>query len=225
MSAGPAALMPVGARRPAALAVTAALHVVLAAVFMLRQADRAPQPTAKWIEVVPLTPARISQSSPPAPVTRKPRQRVAAPVRPLAITPPAPALSPVQEAIPDIVFPDAAPALPNAFELARASAGSVDKELRKQFPERRAAPRAKPLTEQQKLANGIARAVRPPKFYEPARITVIQDQGVGWGRRIEKVQTAFGTYCITQESNHGGDGRDPFTNARELKARSCPREE
>ena len=74
------------------------------------------------------------------------------------------------------------------------------------------------------LERGIAASVAAPKFYEAPRVTAIQDQGVGWGRRIDKVQTAFGTYCITYESNHGGDGRDVFKDALRPKVRNCPRE-
>lgn len=171
--------------------------------------------------------------APPRPVAAPP-QRVTAPAKPLAASrarrsPASPAVvveAPVTAPAPasDVMFPEAPAARPDTFELARAAAGGIDKDLRKQFPER-ALLRTPPKTDQQKLAAGIARAEAPPRFYEPARITKVQDQGVGWGRRIEKVQTAFGTYCVTYEGNHGGDGRDVFKDALQPKLRTCPREQ
>ncbi|HEU4852095.1 MAG TPA: hypothetical protein VFT37_08075 [Telluria sp.] len=110
------------------------------------------------------------------------------------------------------------------FELARASAGASDRDLRKAFPERKLI-RAKLRTERDRLADGIGAAIAPPKLWEAPRITPVTDQGVGWGRRIDKVVTANGTYCLTYEGNHGGDGRDVFKDALQVKKRTCPREE
>lgn len=207
-------------RRPAALAATAGLHVLLAALFLLRPPERPQPPSASWIDMIRETPApRPAVPPPPAPggkplTAKLERTGPAAP-------PPPPA--PAQEPVAELLLPAAPGAKPGGFELARAAAGDADKELRKRFPER-ALLRSTPRTAQQKLAEGIASAIAPPKFYEPARITAVQDQGVGWGRRIEKVETAFGTYCITHESNHGGDGRDVFRDALQPKIRTCPRE-
>jgi hypothetical protein len=217
--------MPGAGGRHAVLAATVALHVLLAALFMLRQPERQPEPAANWIEMVRIAPPRPVVVPPPvrgqpAKTQVASRARQATPVLPDQPPVRAPAPAPVSE----LVFPEAPVTKPDTFELARAAAGSVDKDLRKQFPER-ALLRSPPKTDQQKLVAGITRAVAPPKFYEPARITKIQDQGAGWGRRVEKVQTAFGTYCITYEGNHGGDGRDVFKDALQPKLRTCPREE
>lgn len=211
---------PLALRRPAALAVTAGLHVLLAALFLLRQPERPQPPPANWIDMIRVEPARQQAVPAAAAPLGKPLAARLRRARPATATPPP---APAQEPVTELVFPAAPVAKPGAFELARAAAGDVDKELRKQFPER-ALLRSSPRAAQQKLAEGIASAIAPPKFYEPARISVIQDQGVGWGRRVEKVQTAFGTYCITHESNHGGDGRDVFKDALKPKIRSCPRE-
>jgi type IV secretory pathway VirB10-like protein len=215
-----------GGSRHAALAVTAALHVLLAALFMLRQPERQPEPDASWIDVIQVVPKRV-QAAPPAPPPAR-QQRIHSPAQPRAVADAqaAAALPPERPAqvASEAVFPLSEPAPRSAFELARAAAGKADKELRTAFPERKLL-RHKPLTGQQKLAAGIERSVAPPKFYEPARITKVQDQG-GWGRRIEKVQTAFGTYCMTYESNLGGDGREVFEDSStQPKMRTCPREE
>lgn len=218
---GPA-LMPASGGRHAILAATAALHVLLAVLFMLRHPERQPEPSASWIGMVRIAPPLPNVAAPiRARPARLPGTRRAQPALP---SPPVDVPAPAPAAVSGLVLPGTQPARPDTFELARAAAGSVDKELRKQFPER-ALLRSPAQTDQQKLAAGIVRAVAPPRFYEPARITKIQDQGVGWGRRVEKVQTAFGTYCITHEGNHGGDGRDVFKDALQPKLRTCPREE
>ncbi|MFD2365918.1 hypothetical protein [Pseudoduganella sp. GCM10020061] len=215
-----------GGGRHAALAVTAALHVLLAALFMLRQPERLAEPNASWIDVIQVAPKRVQAALPAPPPVRQ--HRVHAPAQPTAVAE-VPAAAPMADERPgqvasEAVFPPAEPAPLSAFELARAAAGKADKELRTAFPERKLL-RHKPLTGQQKLAAGIEHSVAPPKFYEPARITKVQDQG-GWGRRIEKVQTAFGAYCMTYESNLGGDGRDLFKDSStQPKMRTCPREE
>ena len=227
MIAAPAPFASPG-RRPVGLGITLALHVLLAALFLLRQPERLPAPSAHWIEMIRIAPAsRVPAApSPPVPV-RTPRRTVHARAQPLPFSQPAQPSAPVEPraeaAVSELLFPDAAPAPPVTFELARGAAGSADKEMRKEFPER-ALLRTKPLSTQQKLERGIAASVAAPKFYEAPRVTAIQDQGVGWGRRIDKVQTAFGTYCITYESNHGGDGRDVFKDALRPKVRNCPRE-
>ncbi len=47
----------------------------------------------------------------------------------------------------------------------------------------------------------------------------------GTGRRIYKVTTANGVYCIYKESNHALDGLDVFRRGVGEKLMSCPREE
>lgn len=218
-----AAQFPTPRRRPVALGITLALHGLLAGLFLLRQPKPQPVPSAHWIEMIRLAPVGdIAPAPPPAAPARQERpDKVRAPAAALAPPPQPPAAAPAAAAVSELVFPGAVPA--STVELARAAAGDVDKEMRKQFPER-ALLSTRPLTAQQKLEQGIAASVAGPGFFEAARITPVQDQGVGWGRRVDKVQTAFGTYCITHESNHGGDGRDVFKDALKPKMRTCPRE-
>ena len=214
-------------RRPVGLGITLALHALLAALFLLRQPERQAVPSAQWIEMIQIAPVSRVPAAPPAPVpVPKPGRPVTARPQAAPLSQPAQPAAPApvaEAAVSELLFPDAVPAPSPTFEQARAAAASADKAMRKQFPER-ALLRTKPLSTQQKLERGIAASVAPPKFYEAPRVTAVQDQGVGWGRRIDKVQTAFGTYCITYESNHGGDGRDPFKDALRPKVRNCPRE-
>lgn len=215
-----------GASRWAALGVTAALHLLLAAGFLLQRADSLPEPQAAWIQLFEATPVGERETSPlPVAQSRKPSAPVRATVQSQAVAPPSSsdAHPPVAS---DSPFPALTPEIaPSVFERARAEAGKADIALRKEFPEHPNRLRARPRTAHQKLASRIENALAPPKLYEAPRITAVQDQGVGWGRRIDKVVTGNGTYCITYESNHGGDGRDVFKDALEPKIRTCPREE
>lgn len=217
-----------GGSRWSAIGVTIALHLLLAALFLLRPADRAPEANARWIEVVgaPAQPGPAARESLPRRVQPRPGARgkqagSAAPSLPQE----APVALPPAPALPDPLFADQPPAPAGLLERARAEAGNVARGLQKEFPEHPNRLRARERTAQQKLASGIVNALAPPKLYQAPRITAIQDQGVGWGRRIDKVVTGMGTYCITHESNHGGDGRDVFKDALEPKIRTCPREE
>ena len=219
-----------GASRWSAIGVTVLLHLLLAAAFLLQRADRVPEPQTRWMQVVDVLPPDDSGMIPEHADLRRAKRRGKAaavpPARPapLAETPPAQETPPPTS--PEFPFPAVTPTgTPSVFERARAEAGKVAQALRKEFPEHPNRLRAREVTPQQKLASGIANSLAAPKLYEAPRITAIQDQGVGWGRRIDKVVTGMGTYCITYESNHGGDGRDVFKDALEPKKRTCPREE
>lgn len=64
----------------------------------------------------------------------------------------------------------------------------------------------------------------PNRWYQAPKVTEIVDPG-GYGRRRYKVVGAAGTYCITQESNHGPDGQDTMRNGIRPKVTNCPRDE
>jgi hypothetical protein len=122
----------------------------------------------------PDAPQRPAEAAPPAPEA-------------LAATPPAPA-----EAAP---AQPARPSVDEIMRMAKRDIGKIDKDLRKEFPQR--GERAPLDTPQARLEKGIAAAhaaVRP-KFYEAARMEEISSPG-GSGARIYKVTTAVLTYCI-----------------------------
>lgn len=216
-----------GASRWSAIGVTVALHLLLAAAFLLQRVAVEPDLQTRWIEVFDARPADDSRMFPqqiePERVKRRMPVRSARP-SPAAAPLPLPDSPPTTT--PEFPFPAVPPLeTPSVFDRARAEAGKVAQALSKEFPEHPNRLRSRERTAQQKLASGIADSLAAPKLYEAPRITEIRDQGAGWGRRIDKVVTAMGTYCITYESNHGGDGRDVFKDALEPKRRTCPREE
>jgi hypothetical protein len=61
----------------------------------------------------------------------------------------------------------------------------------------------------------------PPKLYEAPKITEYND-GSPYGRRIYKVTTAMGTYCIKYETNHAPDGIDIGRQGLQSKVGMCP---
>ncbi|MES2127994.1 MAG: hypothetical protein V4463_12035 [Pseudomonadota bacterium] len=170
----------------------------------------------RWFEDKP--PARLPTPE-VAPVHK------AAPARPQRPAPAAAPASPssVAPALPD-PFDAPAPAPPNTMDnilqQARRDIGKIDRDLRRASPSKIHAPAESPAA---RLAAGIEEATRPPRWYEPAKIIAIADQG-GYDRRMYKVITFKGTYCVTYESNHAPDGIDPFKHGPIPKLTNCPRE-
>ena len=215
----PLALRP---SRSAAVAATIALHLALIGMWQFARMARPPPPDAEsavpiqWIKLSP--PPRV-QAPPSVPVQR-PSARPAAPT-----APPAPSVPPpiTLAAPPEPLPAPAAPATRNAEDIlrqARRDIGKIDQDLRKESPGQIRAPADTALT---RLAAGIESATAPPKLWQAPKIENVQDQG-GYDRRIYKVTTGAGVYCIYYESNHAPDGLDSMKRGIPPKIMSCPRE-
>jgi hypothetical protein len=94
------------------------------------------------------------------------------------------------------------------IDAAKRNIGNIDKELRQAFPSRAPIPAQQPSS----LERGIAAAGLP-------RGTVMHDLVLGDGRRITKVVTPAGTYCVL--------GRKPGAGITEnelaaLTTTTCP---
>lgn len=63
----------------------------------------------------------------------------------------------------------------------------------------------------------------PPRAGEAPKMEEIIDPG-GYGRRVTRVTTSAGTYCITYESNHAPDGIDSMQNGIKPKITTCPKD-
>jgi hypothetical protein len=206
-------------RRLTGLALTVLLHV---AVLLVWRAPSAPEtgPDAareaiNWVNIVPrvVTNSRPPPASRPAPV---PRPRAPSPAAPPQKTEIA------ETAIPQHVLDDVAalpsplepvPAAPAAatadsiLQQARRDVGKIDKDLRKEFPDR-GLGRA-PDSPEMRLARGMEAAhdAVKPKWYQPARIREISVPGK-YGSKMYKVTTALGSYCVsygsTVSQNHTG---------------------
>jgi hypothetical protein len=82
---------------------------------------------------------------------------------------------------------------------------------------------APPDTALARFAEKMDAAKRAPAWYEPARIEAIADQG-GYGRRMYKIKSAFGTYCVTLDSQQSPNGQDRMSVSATPKVTTCPRE-
>ena len=111
-----------------------------------------------------------------------------------------------------------------AKEQARATVEKIDAD--KPLPES-----TRPLSASPKQAawkrfeKGIEQAgeMAPPRAGEAPKIQEIIDPG-GYGRRVDRVITSTGTYCITYESNHAPDGIDSMQNGIKPKITTCPKD-
>ncbi|MES2299965.1 MAG: hypothetical protein V4582_23205 [Pseudomonadota bacterium] len=220
--------------RAAALALTVALHLALLALWRTALAPRPPAqdglkgPAFEWLRLLPVAPMPARPKRPKEHGARaRPHADAAAShsAPPLAIAPaptPVPAPAPASDPFEASTTPLApASKTEDILRQARRDIGKFDRELRAASPKQIHAPVNTP---QSRLQAGIAEAAAavPPKWYEPARIEALADQG-GYGRRIYKITTFKGTYCVTYESNHAPDGLDVMANGIKPKPTTCPR--
>lgn len=217
----PAPTMP---RVSTGLLLTVLLHLIL--LYALLQARTRPmaaaphraQPPIQWLRLPPLP--RVAP-----PVTRGLR-RPHLPSQPTAsrnapMTSAAPSVTPRREAIavqpnapgnepptPDLTTPnaDAPRSVADIMQQARRDLAGIDRELRKQHPERGSV--APPDSKQARLARGFeaAHAAVLPKWYEGA--TMEEITGGDDRKRVYRVKSALGMFCITLDQ----DGKKNYTN-------------
>lgn len=212
LTSPPLALPP---SRSAAVAVTVALHLALIWVWQFARAPRPPVLDADT--VVPIE--WIALPRPPVPQPEPARQP--APIaRPAAPPPIMHAAPPDAPSAPAALPAPPTPRAEGILRQARRDVGKIDQDLRKESPSQLRAPADTALS---RLATGIEAATARPRPWQAPRIDNVMDQG-GYDRRIYKVTTANGVYCVYYESNHAPDGLDSMKNGIRPKIMSCPRE-
>lgn len=210
--------------RAAVFIATVGVHLVLFALWRLNQAqapadpDVASAPAIQWIRAFARPPA-VTVQSPAAKKTQAPARRMAAPATPATVSAPPPQVAPPSESIPvDTTF--AEKSAPSLRERALRDVGAIDKALRKESPGHHLD--SPPSSPQSRLAAGIDSATRP-RLWEAPIIVPIADQGQN-GRRIYKVITGLGIYCIYVDANHTPNGIDMMQKGIQQKVAKCPRE-
>lgn len=226
-------------KRFTALAAMLCVHGALVLAWHYTRPAPAPAAPLKRIDLW------FVQEKAPAPVVQAPiPMRAAAPVRasrqasvrPPARVDPAPAATAAGAASTPATTPAATPAVAaapaasiglNAEEMlrqARGEAGAIDRELRKQV--RKGMVRAPVSTPYTRFVKGVelAHELAPPKWYEAPKIQEVIDPGQ-WGRKRTRVITAFGTYCITNDSNRPRAGNDVISKRPEPIMSNCPEHE
>jgi hypothetical protein len=214
---------PASAPRASALLFTIAVHIALIAAWRMASAPKPLQvdadrmPAVQWIRAL-LGPELTPPAPKAAPAPRRPVSVLARPAeRPVDTPAPVPSTpEPV-----DTTFSETAP-VPSLRERALRDVGKIDQEMRKASPGGHiSAPVRSP---QSRLAAGINAATRLPRAWEAPRIEQVQDQG-GYGRKIYKVTSASGVYCVYYDSNYTPNGIDMMAKGIKPKTGNCPRED
>lgn len=217
---------PPAERRAAGIAVTLLVHIVLIACwYMVRiappvQVDAARR-VIQWIDLPTLQPA-------PRPTPVQPAVQLKSHTAPVHADRAAPLAAPVVVAPAAPVAPlsvvPAEPALPSAatiLERARASAGGIDRALRKENRPYIVAPPDSPMI---RMRNGMAKAYDavPPKLWEAPKVDELVNQ-TGDGARRTRVNGALGTYCITERGT--STSTEQVERDGKLRLTTCPQHE
>ena len=208
-------------RRAPGLLLITVLHMALLYAFLQTRRqpdhDNAPRgPAIQWLRQTPPPPARARPAGKPA------AARLAAPLAmprpapplpgpvpaPVQIPVPAPAASQLEAAaaVPPAAEP-AIPARPGAADIlaqAKRDVGKIDKDLRKEFPQR--GGEKFDDTGFKRMQQGFAEAYAavPPKWYEASKIEEI-GANEARGSRTYKITSALGTLCVTTRAGKQGE--------------------
>jgi hypothetical protein len=112
------------------------------------------------------------------------------------------------------------PAVPGAGELvqnAKRDVGKIDRELRKAHPQ---LPQTVYDSVQSKLANGIAAAAKRSWISGATTEEIFSPNGTG--RRMYKIVTPAGFYCVTYESDSAAAGDDTMQHGVQKIISNCP---
>ena len=201
--------LPILPRRAPGLLVIVLLHAGLAYVIVqsrprLATDENLPQgPAISWLRhTLPAPPKPLPLPSIKPAAARPPRQPMAAPVsRPLP--------APTVEQVPAPATPEAitAPPAPSAAEIlaqAKRDVGKIDKDLRKEFPQR--GEQKLDDTGFKRMQQGFAEAYAavPPKWYEASKIEEV-GANAAKGSRTYKITSALGTLCVTTGAGRNGE--------------------
>jgi hypothetical protein len=197
-----------------AMACIVVAHILVAFAWPERslQSENIPAFTSELVLVVAV------RSAPIRPVARKLARQakrkqvsrsIAGPSLPAAVTLPTEVLAPVAPPLNEPAPTAATAIVDNALR----EAGKIDRELRRNSPN--PAERALALT-RSRQERIIADAFRRD---EGSRIVELE---LPDGRRMSKVITPFGSYCVFKESNAIVGGRDVFKDGVKNKVASCP---
>lgn len=210
-------------RRLTGFAATLAVHLALLGLWQFSgkvpDASNQVRKAIQWVDIAPPTPRSVP--APAAEPAADPRPAPSKRVRVIAIEP-LPPMLPQPEAIKQPApVPPPGDASYDILQQAKRDLGKIDKELKKEF---KGPLIKKPANSPQiRLVKGIEEAydMAPPKWYEAAKIKELIDPG-GYGRRRYRVITAFGTHCVTQDSNHSPGAHLDWGKRVEPKMTNCP---
>ena len=196
-------------RRAPGLLLIVLLHAGLAYVVLqsrprLAADEHLPQgPAIAWLRHTPPAPPKpiALRSAKPA-AEHVPRRTIPAPVsRPL----PPPAAEPAPApATPEAITAPPAPSAADILAQAKRDVGKIDKDLRKEFPQR--GEQKLEDTGFKRMQQGFAEAYAavPPKWYEASKIEEV-GANEARGSRTYKITSALGTLCVTTRAGKQGE--------------------
>ncbi|MCC7596856.1 hypothetical protein IGS61_05120 [Janthinobacterium sp. FW305-129] len=201
--------LPSLSRRAPGLLLIVLLHAGLAYVVLqsrprLAADEHLPQgPAIAWLRYTapaPSTPAALPSAKPAA--ENVPRRTIPVPVsRPL----PPPAAEPAQAPVtPEAITAPPAPSAADILAQAKRDVGKIDKDLRKEFPQR--GGEKFDDTGFKRMQQGFAEAYAavPPKWYEASKIEEV-GANEARGSRTYKITSALGTLCVTTRAGKQGE--------------------
>lgn len=190
-------------RRAPGLLLIVLLHAGLAYVIVqsrprLASDENLPQgPAISWLRhtlPAPPKPVPVALPSTKPTVARVPR-------RPM----PAPAIEQMPApATPETITVTPAPSAAEILAQAKRDVGKIDKDLRKEFPQR--GEQKLDDTGFKRMQQGFAEAYAavPPKWYEASKIEEV-GANAAKGSRTYKITSALGTLCVTTGAGRNGE--------------------
>lgn len=203
--------LPILPRRAPGLLLIVLLHAGLTYVIVqsrprLASDENLPQgPAISWLRhTLPAPPKPLPSIKPAAArVPRLPSLPILAPVsRPLPAAPTvAPAPAP---ATPEAITVTPAPSAAEILAQAKRDVGKIDRDLRKEFPQR--GEQKLDDTGFKRMQQGFAEAYAavPPKWYEASKIEEV-GANAAKGSRTYKITSALGTLCVTTRAGKQGE--------------------
>ena len=198
-------------RRAPGLLLIVLLHAGLAYVIVqsrprIASDENLPQgPAISWLRhTLPEQPKPLPSIKPAAArVPRLPSLPILVPVsRPLPAAPTvAPAPAP---ATPEAITVTPAPSAAEILAQAKRDVGKIDRDLRKEFPQR--GEQKLDDTGFKRMQQGFAEAYAavPPKWYEASKIEEV-GANASRGSRTYKITSALGTLCVTTRAGKQGE--------------------
>ncbi|MDN2698288.1 hypothetical protein O0882_18395 [Janthinobacterium sp. SUN073] len=196
-------------RRAPGLLLIVLLHAGLAYVILQSRPHLASDenlrqgPAITWLRhTLPAQPKPLPLPSIKPAAARPPRLPMAAPVsRPL----PAPTVEQVPApATPEAITAPPAPSAADILAQAKRDVGKIDRDLRKEFPQR--GEQKLDDTGFKRMQQGFAEAYAavPPKWYEASKIEEVGANAAKGGRTY-KITSALGTLCVTTRAGKQGE--------------------
>lgn len=149
--------------------------------------------------------------------TRRPPATSIAPQRTKAITAEPPANPIGKNEDPLAPLPSAIPSADELIMNAKRDVGKIDRELRKAHPQ---LPQALHDSVPSRLAKGIASAAKRSWLSAATTEEILSPSGAG--RRMYRINTPAGDYCVTYESDSAAAGVDTMQHGVQQIISTCP---